>query len=55
MIDPSKLYDLLAGQPEGEWTIEELARLLKVSKTAVRKALVTLESDGAIALLKEEG
>lgn len=49
----AKLYALLA-RADGAWTIEEVARELRVSKTAVRRALTELHDQGAIALVKEE-
>ena len=43
----AKLLRLLSQRP-GEYTIEEVAADLRVSKTAVRQALSDLEEAGAI-------
>ena len=48
----ARLYALLKTQ--GTVRIEELARELRASKTAIRRALTTLEEEGAIAISREE-
>jgi predicted ArsR family transcriptional regulator len=49
----AKLYERLRQMP-GSCTIEELARELRVSKTAIRRGLAQLESEGCIAIAREE-
>lgn len=52
MTIEAKLYEAL--RLAGESTIEELARELRVSKTAIHRALTRLEEDGCVAVLREE-
>lgn len=50
----AKVYAWLRDMKDGSATIEELAHELRMSKTAIRKALAKLEEDGCIAVSKEE-
>ncbi len=50
----SRLYRRLQDFPDGDWTLEELARDLRTSKTQTAKALRELEEKGLVALTVEE-
>ena len=49
----ARLLTLLMERP-GRWYIEEMARDLRASKTAVRRALAELEEAGDIQIDEEE-
>lgn len=51
MTVEAKLYEAL--KLASASTIEELARELRVSKTAIRRALAKLEEDGCIAVTQQ--
>ena len=50
-----RLLRVLEDNAEGELTIEELAREVRASKTAVGHALRELEDVGAIAMYEAQG
>lgn len=53
MTPEQKVYDALELAP-GDWTLDELARWVRLSKSAVRRALINMHESGSIALTTTE-
>ncbi len=51
--DAGRVLRLITEQQESEYTIEEMARELRLSRTATGRALAELEDAGAISIEEE--